>query len=463
VNLLQALRLGGRERLALVGAGGKTTALFQLAGQYLAGGARRVLLSTTTHLADWQLGLADHHFILTSKEQLKQLNESLPPGVLLFSGPLERNQRVSGLSGDIVGGLVELASSWQTALLVEADGARQRPLKAPAAHEPPIPAWVEQVVVLAGLSGLGKALGEKTVHRPEIFARLSGLEIGAPVTLDGLARLLLDPQGGLKNVPPGARCVALLNQADTPELQAAGAHLALRLLKGDYSAKGSYSAIGGYSASLVASLAGGKQAGDQPEGSVFAAYEPVAGIVLAAGGSSRLGQPKQLLPWRGQPLVRHAATSALQAGLEPVVVVTGAYAEAVQAAVSDLNVQVVFNPDWTRGQSRSLAAGLARLPDGCGAAVFLLADQPHLPVSLLRSLVALHTESLAPIVAPLVDGQRGNPVLFDRQTFSELAALQGDVGGRALFSRYAVTWLPWHDASLLVDIDHPQDLERLQE
>jgi molybdenum cofactor cytidylyltransferase len=80
---------------------------------------------------------------------------------------------------------------------------------------------------------------------------------------------------------------------------------------------------------------------------------------------------------------------------------------------------------------------------------------------VLRSLVELHRQTLAPVVAPLVGGQRGNPVLFDRVTFASLARLQGEAGGRALFSRYPPLWLPWHDTSLLLDVDTEEDYRRL--
>jgi len=98
---------------------------------------------------------------------------------------------------------------------------------------------------------------------------------------------------------------------------------------------------------------------------------------------------------------------------------------------------------------------------GEGAAIFLLADQPQVTPMVLRALVEQHSAELAPIVAPLVAGQRANPVLFDRVTFPDLMALTGDVGGRAIFSKYSPTYLPWHDESLLVDVDTPDDLRRL--
>jgi molybdenum cofactor cytidylyltransferase len=165
--------------------------------------------------------------------------------------------------------------------------------------------------------------------------------------------------------------------------------------------------------------------------------------------------------WEGETFVRRVTCTALEAGLSPVVVVTGAWAEDVASAVSDLPVRIANNPGWQTGQGSSVRTGVRALPAESGAVVFFLADQPQIPSTLIKALLAEHARTLAPIIAPLVDGRRGNPVCFDRVTFPELLALTGDTGGRALFSRYPVTWLPWHDASVLVDVDTEEDYQRL--
>ncbi len=339
-------------------------------------------------------------------------------------------------------GLLACAEAARIPLLIEADGSRQRPLKAPAAYEPVIPAWVDTVVVLAGLSGLGKPLTAEWVHRPERFSELAGLPAGQNIPAEALVRVLSHPSGGLQGLPPGARRIILLNQADTPELQAAAQKLASELLTA-------------YQAVLIASLA-------FPEPtSIHAVHEPVAGVILAGGAARRFGQPKQTLPWHGQALVWYAARTALRAGLAPVVVVTGYAAGQVQEALAGLPVELVHNPDWAAGQSTSVITGVRRLPSQVGSAVFLLADQPRVPVGLVRSLVETHAAACSPIVAPLVQGQRANPVLFDRRTFPDLLSLTGDVGGRAVFSRYPVDWLPWNDTGVLFDVDTPKDYQAL--
>lgn len=424
--------------LALVGAGGKTTALFQLARQLTARRYANVLVATTTHFGVWQAAEADRHLVAAQRADLAALEDGPPAGVTLVSGP-PVGDRLGGLCPEVLSWLHEICRKYAAPLLIEADGGRGRPLKAPADHEPALPPFIETVVVAAGLSGLGQPLTDEHVHRPEIFARLSGIEMGDVVTPEALARLLTRPEGGLKDIPASARRVVLLNQADSPALQAAGGQMASALLEN-------------YQSVILAALL---------EGKVFSVGEKIAGIVLAAGESKRFGQPKQLLEWRGKPFVRQAAETALAAGLQPVVVVTGAHAEQVAASLTDLAVTVRHNPAWPSGQSSSLQAGLAALPPEAGGAVFLLADQPQVPPTLLRALVERHCRDLCPILAPQVRGQRANPVLFDRLTFPALQALRGDIGGRALFAAFPVAYLPWHDESLLIDVDRPSDLEHL--
>ena len=425
MNLSTSLRLpkSGKNRIAFVGAGGKTTAMFQLARELAP-----ALVTTSTHLGAWQTSGADRHFVWPEGNPLPDLEAWIGSGVTLITGNVEaETERLLGLSPSQLARMADLAGYHDLPLLVEADGARQRPLKAPADYEPVIPDFTDLVVVVAGLSGLGKPLLPEWVHRAERFSTLSGLKSGVTITPEAIAAVLTHPEGGLRNIPAWAQSMVLLNQADTVDLQAAGQGLARQLLPA-FSAVVITSQVP--SGSLQASL------GMDPLPSlvVHAVHEPVAGILLAAGGATRIGRPKQLLTWDGESFVRRVALTALEAGLSPLIVVTGAWGEEVGKALDDLPVRIANNPDWETGQGSSVRTGVQALPAACGAALFLLADQPQIPSTLVDALLAEHARTLSPIVAPLVDGRRGNPVCFDRVTFPELLALTGDTGGRALFS-----------------------------
>lgn len=465
MNLAQALRLSQstisnqQPAIAFVGAGGKTAAIFRLAREL----PHPVIVTATAHLHVDHIGLADSHWIGEKPEDLAGLEENLS-GVMLVTGPVD-GDRTTGLNASLITRLCELSITHRLPLLIEADGSRQRPLKAPADHEPVIPEWVDAVVVVAGLTGLGKSITEEYVHRPELFALLCARKMGETITPENLVRVLTHPGGGLKNIPPQARRIALLNQADTPELQALAKMISKQLLSCFHA--------------VVATSLAPPSTSTNRQSKIPAVYEPVAGIVLAAGGSSRYGQPKALLDWHGRSFVRAVAETAIQSGLSPVVVVTGANAEQVQAAVRDLPVIIAQNQDWQSGQSSSIRAGLHSLHptsirdtspkskgffgrwEGVGAAIFLLADQPQTPPTIIRAMCEEHACTQAPIVAPQVQGQRANPVLFDRLTFPDLMALSGDVGGRAIFSKYAVDYLTWHDEDLLSDVDTPEEYRKL--
>jgi molybdenum cofactor cytidylyltransferase len=435
LSLAQAVRAGSSSSIAFTGAGGKTTAMFQLAREL----TQPVIVTATSHLGLWQTRWADQHIITQTPAPLERLEHGLK-SITLITGEMD-GERTRPINDDLLHWLHQFCGYHSIHLLIEADGSREKPLKAWADHEPPIPAFVDLVVHVVGLSGLGKPLTEEYVHRAERFAELSGLRMGEAITPDALKQVLTHPAGGQKNIPVHARKVILLNQADTPELQSLAKGLSQTLLA-------SYGSV------TIASL---------KQGNVFAVYEPVAGIVLAAGQATRFGQPKQLLDWKGEPFVRAVAKTAIQAGLSPVVVVTGAYAKPVETAVNDLGVLVIKNEDWANGQASSIKAGVSALAPypQTGGAIFLLADQPQLTTSILHALVHRHAEGLYPIVAPMVMDQRANPVLFDRVTFPDLLTLEGDVGGRAVFHKHRVEYLPWHDDRLLLDVDTPEMYQRL--
>ena len=165
----------------------------------------------------------------------------------------------------------------------------------------------------------------------------------------------------------------------------------------------------------------------------------IAGIVLAAGRSSRLGRPKQLLPLHGEPLIRHTLRQVLASSVDEVIVVTGHKADEVRVAVADLPVECVFNPDAAAGQSTSVRAGLAALSPDVESVVFVLGDQPGVDPSVIDALITAWRASRSPVVAPRYQDRIGNPVLFDRRVFPELAQLEGDAGARPVVRAYQDT------------------------
>lgn len=186
----------------------------------------------------------------------------------------------------------------------------------------------------------------------------------------------------------------------------------------------------------------------------------LAGVLLAAGGSARLGQSKQLLRWQGEALVRRQAR-ALLALCNPVVVVTGAQAAAVEAELDGLAVEIARNAQWPAGMGASLALGAARQAGATGLLV-LLADQWRITAADLAVLVAAWREAPEQAVAAQWPGcAAGVPAVFPACALAGLKSLRGDVGARRLLSsgQFPLRTMPMPNAAF--DLDTPQDLEVL--
>ncbi len=190
----------------------------------------------------------------------------------------------------------------------------------------------------------------------------------------------------------------------------------------------------------------------------------IDGILLAAGLSRRFGRPKQLVEWRGKPLIVHMAEMALASRLRHVIVVLGSAASEVRRALAPLlhdpRLRIVFNAEYEEGQASSIRRGLRALEPGAEAAMFLTCDQPLLTASLLDALIDAFVAHRPLICYPVHEGMRGSPVIFAAELFPELMALSGDVGGRVLIEKYRarVHEQKIPSAKPLADVDTPADL-----
>ncbi len=190
----------------------------------------------------------------------------------------------------------------------------------------------------------------------------------------------------------------------------------------------------------------------------------IAGIVLASGMSRRFGAGNKLLArFGGQSVISCTVQAYIDARLAPLLVVVGYQAEEIVEALNGRPIQVVPNPDFLQGQSRSLRHSLLALPEGTAAAVIGVGDQPLLRPETIRSLIDEYHRSDAPLVLPCYAGQRGNPVLFDSRLFPELLCVEGDQGGRSVIQRYLgeAALVDVTDARSGADIDTEDELAHL--
>lgn len=189
----------------------------------------------------------------------------------------------------------------------------------------------------------------------------------------------------------------------------------------------------------------------------------ISGILLAAGASRRMGTPKALLPCQGQTFLERGCAAFLAAGVDELVVVLGAQAEAVRRAVPvHPLVRTVVNTRAFQGQLSSLTVGIGVLSPGSEAAVVNLVDHPLVQAATIEALIAAFLEMPAPILVASYRGRRGHPVLFSRQVYGELLAAPLDQGAKAVVRKdpTRVREIPLDDPGILADIDTPEDYVR---
>ena len=476
MDLTRALNVQLHDVVTFTGGGGKTSSMLRLAAELVAAG-RHVVVTTTAKLGSDQIpvpvaGRAMPHLIAPRAGDLAGLvSEALrrSPVLAVTGEAIEDGTRWDGIEPAAV---CELAAARGVdVVLVEGDGSRGLPLKAPADYEPVVPECTTLHVPLAGALALGQPLDADHVHRPELVARFGnwGPLDERVVTAELMAALLAHPAGGMKGRPasvspakgarrrgPRLRTVVMINQCDGGRV-ALMRPVAQELLKSRE-----------IDAVLLSAVA--PPDGMPAAGPVLERHVRVSAIILAAGASERFGETKQLLPWgpRRVPLVVHVVERVRAArGLTEVYVAVGHRAEDVARQVVGQAVALVYCQDWAKGQAHSVRAALRVIPADIGAVVFALCDQPGVTPELIESLLQRQRETGASIVAPRApDGRRGTPTLWDRRMFPALRRLQGDAGGRGLIDAHAargeVAWVE-APAEALRDIDTREDLEALRE
>lgn len=175
-------------------------------------------------------------------------------------------------------------------------------------------------------------------------------------------------------------------------------------------------------------------------------------IVLAAGGSTRMGHQKLLLEIGGRSIVRRSVESALSSKAQVVTVIVGSEASRVAACIDDLPIRIMFNYSWQKGQGTSIACGMSDLAS-YDAAIIMVADQPFVNEHHLNNLIDYYLQHGGQIVVSSVNGIKGNPALFSAEVFPELMMLEGDQGARQLFSRFALHTVEQNESFLFNDID----------
>lgn len=445
MKLSSVIRTGQGRIIAFVGAGGKTTSMFRLARE-LADEGQRVITTTTTRIAYDELRFAPTSVqIQPEQETFGELQDLLTAKghVFLYSAIDEAKGKVIGINPETVERAAHLGEA--DSVLVEADGARRLPLKAPYPHEPVIPASAATVVVVAGLDSLGLPLENTAVYGAELLRTLPASRLTDWVTVDILTEALTHRDFSLKGIPPQSEAIIFLNKVSYGNIEQAR-EVARTVLAERRISRVMLTAV-------------------QESTPVKEVYGRVAAIVLAAGLSSRMAQPKLLMPWKNKDtLIRHVCQIVIASGIRDLYVITGKWHSEIAAALNGLDTTIINNPAYIAGEMiSSLQTGIRHLGLDYDACMVFLGDMPGVTPDIVNKLLKVYAQTQGAVVAPVFADQRGHPILFDRSLWQELLSLPPGSAPRQVISQHAdkVEYVQVSNNAVLLDIDTPEDYRDL--
>ena len=475
--------------ISTIGGGGKTTTLFDLFLRY--DNKRLVTLTSTTAMfaplyCEREFARVAENGSIPDALQAVTLGDPPTSSGVWFQHPFENIEgKYKGIDKEVFDAHIralrmsndplfvekmknETKSDRVPLFLCEADGSKRKPFKAHAPHEPVIPETTDLTLILFGLSGLGKKCTEDVVHRSDLFADAIRIKEGDVITFDNLLNLIKSGMF-LKGIPPTSRVAVIFHQTDTlPEDMRSNRHLHTW-------AKATLDAPG-----IDAVFFRGKDptndhkiatymglAHDRPSRPLFST------ILLAAGTSSRMsGYNKLLLPFGEEVVIVHTLRRIFASPCRDIVIVTGHDADAIcdviepviqKEAPPDACITVIYNPRYLEGQGTSVASAVAALDESSIACFCVQGDQPLVSPGAMRTLTEKATHD-AILVSCRKDSSRASPVLFGKDYFDELAALEGDVGGRQVMRRHpdALQLIKTGGSDLIYeDVDTKERYERL--
>lgn len=440
MKLHQAFEIVRGDVVAFVGAGGKTSTLIAL-GRELSAQGWRVLATTTTRIGEDQLRLMPHTMYYHAAPDA--ISSALTEHQFVFLYETIQRQKVYGPNAEWLRQLLDTVDS--DVLLIEADGARGMPFKAPFEHEPVIPQESSLVIPVVSLSVLGQPFDEAHVYNPQAMTEKYGFFPGTRVKSPWVAQVLRDEELGLRGVPDHARVVALLNHTPERGYLRGRARLIARLA---------------LQSPRIDGVVLGTVGTDEP---IYEVQRTVGAVVLAAGMSTRMGVPKVLLPWGEQETIIGSIVDKLtRARVEPIIVVTGHQSDAVKAALQSFDVKFVYNRAYKTGEMlSSLKAGLKAMPAHISAAMVVLGDQPRLEPKVIYQVLNAYAEGKGTIVAPSFEQRRGHPILISRRYWPELAALDDGGAPRDVINAHQdqIAYVDVDTDSVLRDVDTPEDYD----
>lgn len=438
MKLHQAFHIVRGDVVAFIGAGGKTSTLIRL-GYELADMGWRVLATTTTTIETEQLNLLPRALSPDVGSQI--ISQALTEDKFVFLYDHIKGGAVYGAEPNIVPMLMDQVDS--DVLLIEADSADGKLLKAPYDDEPVIPPETSLIIQVSSLSAIGKPLDAEYVYNVDEIINRYGFPHGAKIRAPWVAQVIRDRMLGLKNVPTDARTLAFLNQTAVKGHARLRARLVAKIA---------------LKSSCLQSVVIGSARSHEP---IIEIQRPIGAVVLAAGLSTRMGQSKMLLDWsEDKTVIEHIIDQLTAARLEHITIVTGHKGKEIKALLKPQEVNLVHNRSYKSGEMlSSLKVGLNALPDHIMAALLVLGDQPQIKPKVFYQLLQAYAEGTAQIIVPSFNKYHGYPIIIGRRYWDEILNIPRGGSLQEFLARHTdqISYVNVDDDCILRDIDTPQE------
>ncbi len=435
--------------ITFIGGGGKTTIISKLASELTAAG-HKVLITTTTKFYPFP-GISNFIANNDSEVMHRLKNHFKNNNLAVYGNSLTAENKIVGVSPLQVSKIKE---ELPVTILIEADGSRGLPVKGYNSDEPVIPDCTKLVIALIGAEAIGKTLSSQTAHRPDQLAAAVKIKKGSVLTEQILALAFGTMLEKALKQAPAAETICILNKVNLLAKKNRGLLKIAKKLS-ELSTRPRYflgtEAKSAEPVKAIISLGSEKPA------------PAVTAVVLAAGSATRMGRDKLSLPLDQHTILERTLANVKKAGVDEIIVVVKPGSPWC-GKLANRGYTIVENHYHAEGQSSSLKAGLMAVSNSTQGALFILGDQPEVTPCLYKELIAAYRSSFKLVTAPLYQGRRGNPTLFDRRTWPKLLELSGDEGGRFLFKqleKYQVDYVETEDSSILADIDTIDDYHDL--